>query len=259
MAVQNVVTYVSDDDHLQSIPWARTKRSDGTVIEYFRTEKPVDAATVAGMTQHTMDCMDCHNRPAHTFETADLGIDRALAAGAFSRTLPFVKSLSVDVLSREYATRDLAHTGIDRDVHAFYSEKYPDVATSRADDVARLVGGLEAIYDQNVFPEMHVSWKTYPSNIGHRNSPGCFRCHDGKHVSADGQVLASACDTCHTLPQRGPQTKLGEAMSPIADDWHPWQIPEKHLKIEKHKNILCHECHVAGRKPKTECNECHSH
>ena len=117
-----------------------------------------------------------------------------------------MKSLSVDVLSRS-ATRNLAHTGIDRDVHAFYSEKYPDVATSRADDVARLVGGLKAIYDQNVFP-MHVELEAYPSNIGHRNWPGCFRCHDGKHVSADGQVLASACDTCHTLPQRGPRTKL---------------------------------------------------
>jgi nitrate/TMAO reductase-like tetraheme cytochrome c subunit len=259
MAVQNEVTYVADDDHLQSIPWVRVTRPDGSATEYFRSDKPVDAAALPGMAHHTMDCMDCHNRPAHTFETPDLAIDRVLAAQIVSPTLPFVKSLSVDVLSKEYATRDLAHEGMARDVRAFYAERYPDVLTSRAADVGKLIDGLDAIYDQNVFPEMKVSWTTYPSNIGHRNSPGCFRCHDGKHVSPDGKVLFSSCDTCHTQPERGPQTGFGEAMTRVESDWHPWQTPEKHLKIEKHKNILCHECHVTGRRPKTECNSCHSH
>ncbi len=259
MALENEVTFVAEDDHLQSIPWVQIKRQDGSKTAYFRSERPIDPAALPTMKQHTMDCIDCHNRPAHTFETPDVAIDRALANDVISRTLPFAKSLSVDTLSKEYASRDLAHAGMAKDVRAFYAERYPDVAAARAGDVAKLVDGLEAIYDQNVFPEMKVSWTTYPSNIGHRNSAGCFRCHDGKHVSPEGKVLTAACDVCHTQPQRGAQTPFGEDMPKIEAEWHPWQTPESHLKVEKHKNILCHECHVTGRRPKTECNSCHSH
>ncbi len=259
MAIENEVTFVSPDDHLQDIPWVRVKRPDGSTTEYFRTEKPIDAATVATLQKHTMDCMDCHNRPAHSFETPDIAVDKALAANVFSRTLPWVKSLSVETLSKEYPTRQAAHDGMKNAVTSFYGAKHPDVAAARAADIDKLAQGLVEIYDRNVFPEMNVSWKTYPSNIGHRNSPGCFRCHDGKHVAADGKVLVSECTTCHTAPQRGPQTKMGEPMTAVDGDWHPWQTPEKHLAVEKHKNIQCHECHESGMKPKTECNECHSH
>ena len=259
MGLENTVVYVSDDDHLQSIPWVKVTRTDGTTTEYFREVRPVDPAAVATMTQHTMDCMDCHNRPAHTFESPDIAVDRALAAGVISSTLPFVKSLAVDSLSKDYSTRDFAHDGMAKDVRAFYASRYPEVSTTRTVDINKLIEGLYDIYDRNVFPEMKVSWKTYPSNIGHRNWPGCFRCHDNRHVSPDGKVLISECKACHTEPKRGPQSGMGEAMASVDADWHPWQIPEKdHLKIDKHKNILCHECHLAGRRPKTECNECHN-
>ena len=106
---------------------------------------------------------------------------------------------------------------------------------------------------------MKVSWKTYQSNIGHRNSAGCFRCHDGKHVSPDGQILISECKACHTEPLRGPQSGMGEALTKGDKNWHPWETPQKHLEVAKHSEILCHECHLDGRKPKTECNECHTH
>lgn len=260
MVVQNEVTFVADDNHLQSIPWVRVKRPDGTATEYFRKFNPVEPGALPTMTHHTMDCIDCHNRPAHAFETPDVAVDRALSVNGLPSTLPWVKLLSVDTLSADYATRDFAHAGIDKNVRAFYAERYPDLAATRAQDVTRLIDGLEAIYDANVFPEMKVSWKSYPNNLGHRNSPGCFRCHDGQHVSPEGRVLVSDCTVCHTQPQRGAPSVDGTvAPGPATQDWHPWQTPEKHLKIEKHKNILCSECHIAGRRPKTECNECHSH
>ena len=258
MAIGNQTVFVAEDSHLQEIPWVKVTRTDGSSVEYFRTEKKVDSATLATMTKHTMDCMDCHNRPAHNFDTPDIAVDRALAASVMSPTLPWVKSLAVETLSKEYATRDQAHDGMRKAVTAFYAEKYPDVSAARGTDITKLADALETIYDGSVFPEMKVSWATYPSNLGHRNSAGCFRCHDGKHVSPEGKTLISECKACHTMPQRGPQSGMGEAMATTEKDWHPWQTPEKHLAIEKHKNILCHECHLAGRKPKTECNECHS-
>jgi hypothetical protein len=236
----------------------RVRRRDGSAVEYWRQEKKINAEQLAGMKQHTMDCMDCHNRPAHNFETPDLAVDRALAAGALSSTLPFAKSVAVDALSREYPSADLAHAGIKNDFLAFYADKYRDLSAARAGDIQKGADALLAIYDRNVFPEMKVSWSTYPSNIGHRNFPGCFRCHDGKHVSKDGQVLISECKACHTEPRRGPQAGFGEVMAASSTtDWHPWEIPEKHLAIKKHAEIQCSECHLAGRRPKTECKDCH--
>ena len=259
MAVENEVTFVANDEHLQDIPWVRIKRPDGNVVEYWRSDKPIDPQTLATSTKHTMDCMDCHNRPAHGFETPDIAVDKALAAGVFSSTLPWVKSMSVDILFKDYATRDVAHDEIRKGVSAFYSQGYPSVAAARGIEIDKLATGLVDIYDRNVYPEMKVTWTTYQSNIGHRNSAGCFRCHDGKHVAADGKVLISECKACHTTPVRGPQSGFGETAAPTEQDWHPWQTPEKHLAVEKHKNIQCYECHLNGRKPKTECNECHNH
>ncbi len=259
MAVENEVTYAATDDHLQDIPWVKIKRADGSTTEYSRTDKPIDAATIASLKKHTMDCIDCHNRPAHNFATPDIAVDRALAAGVFSSTLPWAKAQSVEALSKEYASRAAAHDGIKKSVLDFYKEKYADLATARAAEIDKMIAGITEIYDQNVFPEMNVSFKTYPSNIGHRNSPGCFRCHDGKHVSPDGKVLIAECKACHTAPQRGPQSGMGEAMGTSDQDWHPWQASQKYLDVKEHKNVQCYECHLDGRKPKTECNECHSH
>ena len=259
MFIENEVTYVAQDDHLQDIPWVKVKRPDGSTTEYFRTEKKIEPAALAALPVHTMDCMDCHNRPAHDFEPPDVGVDKALASGVMPIALPYAKSLSVDTLSVEYPTREAAHDGMKRAVLDFYAKKYPDVASSRGPEIEKLNAAIAAIYDRNVFPEMKVSWKTYLSNIGHKNSAGCFRCHDGKHVSSDGKKIVSECTTCHTAPTRGPQLPMGAPPDGSEKDWHPWQTPEKHLAVAKHSEVQCHECHVAGRRPKTECNECHSH
>ena len=254
---ENEVEYVANDEKLQDIPWVRVKRSDGSVTEYATTEKPVPPETIAQMRHHVMDCMDCHNRPAHRFDPPDIAVDRSLASNQISQTLPYVKSVLVDALSRDYPTNDAAHKGLSREIKAFYAEKYPDAAVQRAVDIDKAVEGALAIYDRNVFPEMKVSWATYPTNIGHRNWPGCFRCHDGKHQSADGKKIISECKACHTDPKRGPQSGMGEAMAASEKNWHPWEMPPKHLEIQKHSQIQCYECHLAGRRPKTECKECH--
>src|SRR2546422_59710 len=59
--------------------------------------------------------------------------------------------------------------------------------------------GLIAIYQRNVFPQMKVSWGTYPNNIGHTDFPGCFRCHDNQHTSSDAKLIPQDCETCHNL------------------------------------------------------------
>lgn len=258
MFIKNQVTFVAEDRHLQEIPWVSVKRPDGKVTEYYRTEKRINEAQKKALKPHVMDCMDCHNRPAHNFKPPDLAVDQALAAGNIPVSLPFAKRVAVDALSRPYPDSKSAHEGMKSDILAFYNEKYADVANARKGDLDKTVESVIGIYDRNVFPEMKVGWDTYPSNIGHRYWSGCFRCHDGKHVSPEGQVLKSDCDVCHSEPKRGPQSGLGEVLSKAERDWHPWEIPEKHLAIKKHAEIQCTACHLAGKRPKTECKDCHN-
>jgi hypothetical protein len=140
----------------------------------------------------------------------------------------------------------------------YYKQHYPSVPETRAAELNKAIEVVTAIWERSVFPAMNVDWKTYPDNIGHRNWPGCFRCHDGRHKSKDGQVLTMACSTCHTAPQRGPLLGLGNVSATAADDWHPWDLAAKHLAIEPHKNVLCNSCHQAGFLPRKECKDCHN-
>jgi hypothetical protein len=59
------------------------------------------------------------------------------------------------------------------------------------------------IYLRNIFPDMHVTWGAIPNNLGHNDSPGCFRCHDGSHTSADGQTITNDCSACHQVLAAG--------------------------------------------------------
>ena len=55
------------------------------------------------------------------------------------------------------------------------------------------------IYQGNVFPEMNITWGTYPNNLGHTDFPGCFRCHDGNHNAKGGASITNDCSACHNL------------------------------------------------------------
>jgi hypothetical protein len=143
---------------------------------------------------------------------------------------------------------------------AFYQQKYPQVLQTRRAEFDAALDLVCGIYDRGVFPAMHVDFRTYASNIGHRSWPGCFRCHDGDHVDAAGKELAHDCgSTCHTMPQRGLVTPLGVVpATPVeGSEWHPWQMPKEHLSIEGHDKVLCFQCHASGQRPSRECIDCH--
>jgi hypothetical protein len=127
-------------------------------------------------------------------------LDQALAEGQISPTLPFIKKESLTALQASYKDRDEAARQIDSHLTGFYKAKYPQVLQDRAGDLQRASATVQAIYLRNIFPEMNITWGTYPNNLGHMDSPGCFRCHDGDHKSPDGRVIPNDCATCHDLP-----------------------------------------------------------
>jgi len=147
-----------------------------------------------------MDCMDCHNRPSHPMAaTPERAVDEMIAAGAIPKTLPFVRREAVKALKASYPTQDAAESEISRTLRDFYRSQFPAVYMSQRQSVEKAVQTSGQIYRRNVFPEMNVTFGTYPNNIGHMDFPGCFRCHDDNHKAKDGTKISQDCDTCHKI------------------------------------------------------------
>ena len=129
----------------------------------------------------------------------EAAVDRAMAGGAISASLPFAKQQSMELLKRPYASGPDAATRIPADFDAYYQQKYPALHQSRRPEIANSAAALLAVYSRNVFPEMKITWGTYPNHLGHTDSPGCFRCHDDGHVAAGGAKITQDCSACHNV------------------------------------------------------------
>jgi hypothetical protein len=163
----------------------------------------------AGLTMREMDCMDCHNRPSHTFEIPDRAVDREMNDGLISASLPFAKKKAVELLKASYASREDAAAKIPGAFAKFYQDSYPQVWAGRRAEVQSSGMHVLEIYNRNIFPDMNVTWGKYPLNIGHTDYPGCFRCHDGSHNAKDGASITQDCNACHNL------LSMDEANPPI--------------------------------------------
>ena len=188
MNVANEIEYIATDRARQTIPYVRMKDRDGRVREFV-----VAGATpeqLAKGERRRMDCMDCHNRPSHVIAaTPERAVNELMARGAIPLTLPFVHREAVKALKAKNpaALRD------------FYRSQQSDVFAARASEVDRAASAVEEIFRRNVFPEMNVGFGTYPNNIGHVDSLGCFRCHDDEHKSKEGKAIGQDCETCHAI------------------------------------------------------------
>lgn len=205
---ENQVYYVAADPARQEIPWVKAVRPDGSEVVFQHEDRPPEPEAVAAAKVRRMDCIDCHNQPSHMFKPPARALDEALAFGAISPGLPEIKSLGAQVLTASYPSREAAEQAIRARVTEFYRTEYPQVARENPAAVEGAVRALVEIYRTNVFPEMKTDWRAYPDNRGHLFSPGCFRCHDGRHVSADGQAIPSDCNTCHRIVAQGPPGQL---------------------------------------------------
>ena len=213
--------YISTDRQRQVIPQVAYTAPDGKVTVYKSTDAPVKPEDLAKGEHRNMDCMDCHNRPTHTFQMPERALDTAMTQGAICVKLPFIKQQALEALKRGYPDRQTAHREIAASIESFYQTKYPQSYAQDLNLIKTAVGTVQAIYERNVFPEMKISWGTYPNNLGHTDFPGCFRCHDGNHTSADGRTISNDCATCHDLlavSEKNPKvlTDLGLSPAPSA-------------------------------------------
>ena len=225
----STVEYYAADEDRQDIVWMRvTNKKDGTVNIFrnqeFKGEPP--AALV-----RNMDCMDCHNRPAHVFATANDAVERAMALGNLSSTLPNIKRTAVQAMLQKDITTGLAAPA---KIAEFIKAKYEGNP-----EVPATVAAVQQIYSETIYPERKADWRVYPNNIGHKDWPGCFRCHDDKHKTAAGEtVRASDCTSCHVILSQGKGTELSTLAAGGMEFKHPGGEYDEELK--------CADCHNGG-------------
>jgi nitrate/TMAO reductase-like tetraheme cytochrome c subunit len=240
MNIGNRIDYVAADEQRQVIPYIHVQDLQGRVTEYYASDSKLTKDQIAKTPRHRMDCIDCHNRPTHVYVPPDQAIDQALLGRKIDASLPFIKQQAVAALTASYKTTNEAVQGIANSVQSYYEKTYPDLAKTRQLDIRNAVEEAQRIYQRTTFPEMKLNWQTHPNNIGHLYSSGCFRCHDGQHVSPEGKVIPKDCNTCHTVLAQSENTKQMVAGPGVFQ--HPVDLGDL-------TQVTCTDCHTGGVGP----------
>jgi hypothetical protein len=193
------IHYISTDEHRQVIPVVYYTDDKGKTIEFVSTDIKASKRELEKGEHRAMDCIDCHNRPTHAFELPENAVDQRMSRGLVSPELPFIRKKAVELLKVNYPDRETAQKQIEEGITNYYKTTYPDIYNGKRALVEQAAGNVAKIYLRNIFPEMKVNWGAHPNNLGHNDFPGCFRCHDGSHTSADGQTISNDCTACHNL------------------------------------------------------------
>ncbi|MGD8307535.1 MAG: cytochrome C, partial [Ignavibacteria bacterium] len=172
------------------------------------------------------------------YHPADKSVNLSLSLGRIDETLPYIKSVAVDVLEESYITKEEGLENIEQEVIEFYKISYPDVYAKKKNEIESATNEIKKIYDRNYFPSMGVSWRGFPNHLSHLYDDGCFRCHDGNHVSEDGKVIGRSCDLCHTIvAQITTDGKKLESLNGI-EFIHPEELDEDL------NEVICVDCHA---------------
>lgn len=193
------VHYISTDERRQVIPVVYYTDDKGKTVEYVSTDNKVGKEELEKGEKRTMDCIDCHNRPTHAFELPENAVNLRMSRGLISPELPYIHKKAVELLKADYPDRDSGRKQIIEGIENYYRTAYPDVYNGKRALIEQSAQNVAEIYLRNIFPDMKMSWGAHPNNLGHNDFPGCFRCHDGSHTSADGQTISNDCTACHNL------------------------------------------------------------
>jgi len=226
MNLSRKVEYFATDAQRQTIPWIRVTDTGGVVTVY-RTKDYRDTPKPEQIRR--MDCMDCHNRPAHQYKTADDVVDEAIYLGKVDRSLVAVKKVAVDLMTKPYGTQEEGRRAISTEMIKRYGTGLKATEAIQA---------IQTGFSENIFPEMRADWSKYPDNAGHLDSAGCFRCHDGKHTEANNHraMPATDCNSCHVILAQG----AGEQLTSVAPAGMAFKHPSSDIDG---MGLICSDCH----------------
>jgi hypothetical protein len=242
--IENVVLYLPLDEQEQQIPYVQVTKDDGTVDAYLDLESSLDPEIIDPDELERMDCTTCHNRITHLIYQPETMLDQLMNRGIVSPDIPEIKRKGVEAFHGTYANKELALKSIGA-LDDFYRVHYPDFYAANQEKIQQAVEALQDAYASSVFPEQKASWDSHPNNVGHQDSPGCFRCHDGKHLNEKNEAIRLECNLCHSIPVvAGPSDFVAEIEISRGPE------PQSHLNpnwISLHREVFdttCVNCHT---------------
>ncbi|MGE5223292.1 MAG: NapC/NirT family cytochrome c [Omnitrophica WOR_2 bacterium] len=241
--IVNQVYFYPADVAQQEIPYVRVIENDGSVTEYKDIESDIQPSQIKEKDLVKMDCITCHNRITHKVPQPEETVDTLISRNLISPSIPDIRKKAVEVYSKLPGSIDKGLNGI-ASLANYYQSHYPDYFVANKGKIDEAIAVLQETYRQNVFPEQNSDWTSHPNNVGHKYSPGCFRCHDGKHMNAKKEAIRLECNLCHSIPvvagrsdfvtnleiSRGP-----EPQSHLSPNW----ISMHHVAF----NTTCSSCH----------------
>ena len=241
--IANKVQFYATDNLSQDIPYIRKINDNGSITEYVDVESGFDPKTVDESKLQVMDCTTCHNRVSHDFKAPAESMDVAMAHNLIDTSIPEIHAKGVEVLNASYANSQEAATSI-LALDDYYKANHPEFYTTNIGKIQAAISTIQDIYARTFFIEQKVDWKTYPNNLGHISTSGCFRCHDGKHLDDQNQAIRLECNLCHSIPEVAGETDF---LANIEISRGP--EPESHLNpnwISLHNQVFdqtCSSCH----------------
>ncbi|MEN8227458.1 MAG: NapC/NirT family cytochrome c [Bacteroidota bacterium] len=233
------IEYIASSEKRESLPWVRyINGATGDTVVYNDIYETLDQDAMDTLEVREMDCLDCHNRPSHQFLPPQEFTDHLMAAGRIPAELPEVKSLAMQVFNNSFSDRDTGRTIIKESIMEFYNSNYPELMDENQQMIHKAIDGFLAGYSKHIFPEMKANWDVYPNHIGHKEFSGCFRCHNGNHVSGDEQVISRDCNLCHSILAQGTEENYETTSIDKSIEFrHPADIGEAW------KEMACSDCH----------------
>jgi len=239
MNIDNDIFYYAKDERRQEITWVKSIDKQGNETIYTSPDSVYKDKEPAPELIRKMDCIDCHNRPTHRFWPPYKLVNLAMQTKAIDPALPGIKSAAVDVLSVKYADKQEAARSIRTSLQKHFEEELGDAYGQHKPSIDDTVEEIVSIYENHFFPAMKARWDSYPENIGHFITPGCFRCHGGEHTSAGGKIISRDCTICHSIIEQGPPENLEKSTEGLPFR-HPVDIDEMW------KEINCYDCHTGA-------------
>ncbi|MFQ6008790.1 MAG: NapC/NirT family cytochrome c, partial [Candidatus Zixiibacteriota bacterium] len=216
MLNQNRVEYIATDEKRHDIVWIRMIDSEGREIVYMEPGAEMPDTTDPSIEIRRFDCMDCHNRPSHSFLPPAVGMNLALSTRKISPELPYIRQLGLELLNAQYDTKQQALREIERGVWTYYRENYPELVKEKKNLIDQAVEAMWVIYGENFFPEMETDYRARENHLSHFVNDGCFRCHDGVKENVKGEKISNDCNTCHLIVAQGPSDNPEDLVSDIA-------------------------------------------
>jgi hypothetical protein len=242
--IENQVFYLPLDREEQSIPFIRVLEDDGTTTDYIELGSEITAEDVDESELKLMDCITCHNRITHLILTPEATVEQLMMREVISSDIPEIRLKAVEVLRIPYESSEIALSGI-AGLSGYYDAYYAEFYSENKALVDNAIVALQDAYTKSVFPEQELNWGTHSNNIGHEDSPGCFRCHGGKHFNDQDEAIRLECNLCHSIPVVADPTDF---VAQIEISRGP--EPQSHLNpnwIGMHRDIFdatCVNCHT---------------